>query len=481
MKNRTVRKIFPVILSIALAVLFSFVSFSASGDGVEALPDNYETNFQPSASGFTFTSFQLGNGANPVVFQNNTIGASVDGVYPINNAGVRPRSASGQTVYDLSMIWIVLSGTDVQFDGKYFSFKVYYPDVIPINEYLIANLTTIEYRQGVEYNYFMPAFYKINIPENSVEFFTTESISLQGSTDIRVRNYLRHIVYESPTQTIGNFKVAFAFTDEPLYFLPVDEQINGKLSAIINDMNNGFASMLESLDSVIDGLAQIQANLDWLIYNVCNNIYGLSSSQNTVVLGDNTYTLTSYQHLAFSIVDEHVQQSASLKYGTYLGILYRKLYEFFVYFRYEAELTFQWFYPLKSSTPQYWRAYNTDTDSYDAVNPAGVTGYITWYLGKLYEHLTADIDAVLETPVENTKQAIADLEQAENNIKSEYLPKLQAFNPDSSNIGTLAALPYFTNYLQRIFTALGAFNIPIIAALTLGICMQLIGYFKYKE
>lgn len=481
MKNRTVRKIFPVMLSIALAVLFSFVSFSASGDGVDALPDNYETNFQPSTTGFTFTNFALGNGANPVVFQNNTIGAAVDGVYPINNAGVRPRSASGQTVYDLSMIWIILSGTELQFDGKYFSFKLIYPDVIPINEYLIANLTTIEYRQGADYNYFMPAFYKINISENSVEFFTTESISLQGSTDIRIRNYLRHTVYESPTQTIGNFKVAFAFTDDPLYSLPVDEQINGKLSAIINDMNNGFSSMLESLESVIDSLVQLQANLDWLIYNVCNNISDLGSSYSTVTLGDKTYSLPSYRHFTFSILDEHVNRTSTLRYGTYLGILTRRLTEFFEYFRFEAELTFQWFYPLKSSNPQYWRAYNTDTDGYDAVNPAGVTGYITWYLGKLYEHLTADIDAVLETPVENTKQAIADLEQAENNIKSEYLPKLQSFNPDSSNIGTLAALPYFTNYLQRIFTALGAFNIPIIAALTLGICMQLIGYFKYKE
>lgn len=477
MKNRTVRKIFPVMLSIALAVLFSFVSFAA--DDPQELPSNYDVNFLPMSVGFGIESLRLYTQYGGVSINSNY--SIQDNYFIFNNATTGSYTYEGSVRQDVRQLSVHVNNFTTSFvNNKYFSIRLYYPSVLPVTD-IYTLLSQVYYSTSATTVYYVSLFYKLNVEENYIELFSVEPLSNFYSRDLRINTYLSNIPEFFNSAVVGDFKVGVSFSDEPLYSLPVDEQINGKLSAIINDMNNGFSSMLESLDSVIDGLSQIQSNLDWLIYNVCNNIYNLSASQNTVVIGDNTYTLTSYQHSSFSISDEHVQQTNTLRYGTYLGILYRKIYEFFVYFRNEAELTFQWFYPLKSSNPQYWRAYNTDTDSYDAVNPSGVTGYITWYLGKLYEHLTADIDSVLETPVENTKQAIADLEQAENNIKSEYLPKLQAFNPDSSNIGTLAALPYFTNYLQRIFSALGAFNIPIIAALTLGICMQLIGYFKYKE
>lgn len=265
-----------------------------------------------------------------------------------------------------------------------------------------------------------------------------------------------------------------------------DEIVEEALSAI-NAAIGRVTSQLRNLQS------GFQSSIDWLAYNVTNNESGLAvgstKSISVTSIDDEgeeyttskSFVYPSYIQNDYVIENEAVTINQSDRAGTFLGIVHRKFNEIIDLFRLQCAVWFQWWYPLKASTPQYWQVYNSDTGDYEMVSPAGVTAYITWYLGKLYEHLTADIDSVLEQPVEDAQNAISALEQSEAQIKNTYLPAVNSFLPDASDIGSLSAVSYFGNYLQRIFVALGAFNIPIIAALTLAVCMQLIGYFKYKN
>lgn len=252
-------------------------------------------------------------------------------------------------------------------------------------------------------------------------------------------------------------------------------------------------SKLDNIQGIIQNLQTgFQSSLDWLSYNVTNNISGLPVGSTHTLSVDSideegesititkTYNYPEYTEYNFRLGEENVLYTTSSVTGTYLGILHRKYNEMLIQFNLYVNLIQRWFYPLRNSSYQYWRVWDTDTDSYKSVNPATVTGYITWYLGKLYEHLTADTDSILSPAIDDTKNAITSLEQTEKQITDTYIPAINNFNPSSIDLGSLSAVSFVGNYLQRIFTALGAFNIPIIAALTLAVCMQLVGYFKYK-
>lgn len=79
----------------------------------------------------------------------------------------------------------------------------------------------------------------------------------------------------------------------------------------------------------------------------------------------------------------------------------------------------------------------------------------------------------------NTAESVSAAEGAvfgsvEDNLTTE---KIRGLFPD---IRVLRAIPWISNYLQRIFDALGDFGIVITVGLALALGMQFIGYWRYK-
>lgn len=131
---------------------------------------------------------------------------------------------------------------------------------------------------------------------------------------------------------------------------------------------------------------------------------------------------------------------------------------------------------------QYWIAYNTDTGQYDNVNLATVFGYMTWYLGQLYDdstnvsqnmqQMTSDIGTAATT--------FQDLNQKEQVAINQIQQGFETFLPDVTQFQSFRAITWCSNYLQQIYVALGAYGTVIFIALLFGVCLQFIGYFRYK-
>ena len=154
------------------------------------------------------------------------------------------------------------------------------------------------------------------------------------------------------------------------------------------------------------------------------------------------------------------------------------------------------YYPIRSDTPLYWRAWNTDTGQKEDTNIANVFYYISWYLGHIYEdvgQLADDVkqiadsivgseDSELNQKTQDVKDKLTEYESSEKQITDSIADSLNGFDPSSTDyFGGMKAISWCGSYLQCIFDSLGSYGIPIMVALLLGLCMQFIGYFRYKK
>lgn len=142
---------------------------------------------------------------------------------------------------------------------------------------------------------------------------------------------------------------------------------------------------------------------------------------------------------------------------------------------------FNWYYPLDNVLPEYWRYYNTDTGQQEEIGLAGLMYNISWYLGQMYvlqsasqslDNMTDQVEAITDT--------LEEAEQKENAVISSISSGINSFAPDLTDIGAFKALSWTSNYLQQMFVSLGTYGTVILVGLLLGVCMQFIGYFKYK-
>lgn len=180
--------------------------------------------------------------------------------------------------------------------------------------------------------------------------------------------------------------------------------------------------------------------------------------------GQETYTVSSYNGSTDFI-------SLSALYLSNISVL----------FRYYASRFYEWFYPLDNVDPEYWRYYNTDTQQSENIGLAGLMYNISWYLGQLYVLQSAN------AALQNMADAVSDaadtftaVETQEHTVISSVSSAIENFNPDISFLGSLTAIAWVSNYLQQCFVSIGAFGTVIMLGLLLGVCMQFVGYFKYK-
>lgn len=255
----------------------------------------------------------------------------------------------------------------------------------------------------------------------------------------------------------------------------------------VNSISSDTQQILDNQDSISDQISQLSetllGGLEWLIYNMTNTVNNLSTGSVWYDSYENSHVYAEYQQIAFSLLNEHVEMTYTNKAGTFLGILVRKFNELFDFFKFQFEIFFQWFYPLKSSTPQYWWVYDTDTDGEKVVNPATVTYYITWYLGQLYSQNYTDENGALNSlsnAVQNFATQAQQFEAQEHAVVNSVKSRLETFNPDIGSWSGFRAIGWCSNYLQQVWVNLGTYGTVISIALLLGVCLQFIGYFRYK-
>lgn len=168
-------------------------------------------------------------------------------------------------------------------------------------------------------------------------------------------------------------------------------------------------------------------------------------------------------------------------YCNFAGQLYLTYNSIVTYLKAYLDMFDSWYRPNGSLASQwYFEVYNSDTGEKESTNLAGVLYNISWYLGNMFEMNTWSADTELDGPISDLNDKFNEMDDAENNIWNSVSSAFDGFAPDSSDITELSAIGWVSNYLQQVFVSLGAFNIPIMVALMLGVCMQFIGYFKYK-
>lgn len=151
--------------------------------------------------------------------------------------------------------------------------------------------------------------------------------------------------------------------------------------------------------------------------------------------------------------------------------------------KYNCDKFFNWYYPLDSTLPEYWRYYNTDTKEQEEIGLAGLMYNISWYLGQMYAlQVESGPLTQLNEDVNNTVQSVLDMEEKEEAITSHITSIIDTFEFDSTPFQTaLIPLEWCSQLLTRTYNALGNYAIVMNIGFVLSICMQMIGYFRYRS
>ena len=191
--------------------------------------------------------------------------------------------------------------------------------------------------------------------------------------------------------------------------------------------------------------------------------------------------LFSVDQLIFSKVNEQPSFTSQQVYCTLPALIDIQMQNIATIFSGIFSIFADWYYPFSADIAHYyWYAWNTDTSSKEQTNIATVLYYITWYLGNMYQMNTWTAGEELQQPIDDLNDKFNDLDSAEDGIWNSISGSFDGFDPDPGSVSDLGAIGWCANYLQQIYVSLGAFNIPIMVGLLLGVCMQFIGYFKYK-
>lgn len=268
------------------------------------------------------------------------------------------------------------------------------------------------------------------------------------------------------------------------------------LAELQDQVVSDYSSILTSISSKLDSLISLESTIGSYITNLASNLVIIRDHMTTARISDTadvvsvgapplsgSYRLQGYQLPWYVYSDERITLTTSVKYCNFIGMLSQYWQAGLSWMQAFSEMFREWFYPLKSSDEtQYWRVWNTDTDQYEAVNPATVTGYITYYLGELYRNtILSDAVDKMNDAAAGWKADIEHMESSEKAVTDSVQSHLDNFMPDIADLGGFKAVSWVTNYLQLCFVQLGAYGTVIVIGLMLALCMQFIGMFHYKS
>lgn len=248
------------------------------------------------------------------------------------------------------------------------------------------------------------------------------------------------------------------------------------------DSTNGF-SLVSTTGTGSQAYGNFRAQLQVILNNTISSLYniglGITYYNNALldyIKGTGTYTM-------YSVVDngEYFTFSSTSTSTDFRNCLINRINCIMNLLKWYCNRYYQWYYPLDSTLPEYWRFYNTDTQAEEDIGLAGLMYNISWYLGQLYAlqvesgpltQLSEDVDAAAES--------MASMESQEESVISSISSGIDSFVPDLSELGAFTALAWCSNYLQQCWVSLGMYGTVIMIGLLLAVCMQFIGYFRYK-
>lgn len=234
-----------------------------------------------------------------------------------------------------------------------------------------------------------------------------------------------------------------------------------------------FHFAFQLLQSQIEELGRLTLyNLNALFNFLTNGLNQLVDTQ--------TYNYW-YVSPSSSANGETFEKTVTAQSGTFHSILLNRLEYMADVLTFSFDRFFEWYYPLDIVNPEYWRSYDSDTQSQVSTNLAGVLYDISWYLGNLYILQSASVALDnMGQAVENVTTTFESVEAQENAVISSIESHIQSFNPSVSDFGAFRAIPWMSNYLQQIYVSLGTYGTVITVGLFLGVCLQIIGYLRYK-
>ena len=250
------------------------------------------------------------------------------------------------------------------------------------------------------------------------------------------------------------------------------EKYFGLNSPLVYAVNLFSAKFYSVMGVILGTLYEPIDSLDDVVSNT-STINGVTASTKFIAgTFIQSVSLNDYHDI---VVTKHLIQGGLIRIiMNYLGFIMDYIDCFFTKFS-------DWYYPFADQVAfQYWYAWNSDTQQKEQTNIATVLYYVTWYLGQMYQMNTWTAGEELQQPIEDLNDKFNDLDNAEDGIWNSISGSFDGFDPDPGSVSDLGAIGWCANYLQEIYVSLGAFNIPIMVGLLLGVCMQFIGYFKYK-
>lgn len=290
--------------------------------------------------------------------------------------------------------------------------------------------------------------------------------------------------FEMPVSgSIPNFAYSYEPIVTPTESVPQESQTP---SPTVSPTEPTFPGGGGSGGSSSSWLNSMSVNIQAMYKVLCTNYLSISSND-TFVIKDSDGDSYTFNWLTSDLWNCYIQNEdlvfASMPVsGSVPGIIRSWFRAFMTYLDANLTLWRNWFYPLKSDDPLYWRFFNTDTSKQENTNLAGVLYHISWYLGQMFQMNTWDLgDSGLKDSAFELDTTLKEFEKAESDLFDQVKDDFNSFIPDASEIGALRAIVWVSGYLQKVFVALGQFALPITVSLVLGVCMQFIGYFKYKS
>lgn len=140
----------------------------------------------------------------------------------------------------------------------------------------------------------------------------------------------------------------------------------------------------------------------------------------------------------------------------------------------------RWYYPLRVDDANYWRTYDNTTGEQKTSNLAGVLYDITWYLAHIMDNDSSPNMSATNQAVADMQDKFDEYEQSEQAVVDSISESFDSFNPDISDISSLQAVGWCSSYLQQVWESLGTYGTIILVGLFIGVCMQFLGFFKYR-
>lgn len=237
---------------------------------------------------------------------------------------------------------------------------------------------------------------------------------------------------------------------------------------------NYFECLIHNLETFMNAFQYYANWIDGTLTIFMSNV----NSGFTSIIDTQTY---NYWYLSPSQDGETFSKTITSQSGSFHSILLNRCEYIADVLAFSFGRFYEWFYPLDNVDPKYWRYYNTDTKASENIGLAGLMYNISWYLGNLYvlQSASAALDN-MEEAVENVTSTFESVEAQEQAVVDSISSHINSFNPNVSDFGIFRAIPWMSNYLQQIYISLGTYGTVITVGLFLGVCMQIIGFLRYK-